>query len=221
WGAYSRAGDSLRFEAHLTNATSEEALESTTAGGAVQQPTQGVELLRQRVMTALAARLDPHFAKFEGASRPVSYDAYKEFLVAEGKLDEPCPPWRDCDAGDAAMIAHYRRAYALDSNFTLALVAIARESFFMGQCARTDSIANVLRPRRDQLPSFDRAQLDEGVASCHGNRPAALAAVRQQIAAAPKSDQSALKLAWYLRHSGFFCNDTATTEKLDRTRNEH
>jgi tetratricopeptide (TPR) repeat protein len=219
WGAYYRIGDSLQFQAQFADAATGELIGAATpATGSARQQTQGVEILRQRVMTTLAARLDPEFSRFEGLSRPASYDAYREYLAGDALDLKPCPAERDCQA---ELIAHYWRAYALDSSFTLPLVAIARASANMGdQCARTDSIAEALRPRRDQLPVAERARLDMAAHLC-GRRPLlAQEAARQGMAAAPRSDALVLSYAWLARHNGFLREAIAVTEKLVRKRND-
>jgi tetratricopeptide (TPR) repeat protein len=182
--------------------------------GSVRQPTQGMEALRQRAMTALAARVDARFAHFEGTSRPASYEAYREFLAAEEMKVRGCPG-RDCNA---EVIARYRRAYALDSSFTLPLVLIAGDIWTRGQCLRTDSIAALLHPRREELPSLERFSLDAAAARCHGKPLVALDFMRQAMAAAPRADGQVLGFGWLARHHGFLREAIAVTEKLDRTK---
>jgi TolB-like protein/tetratricopeptide (TPR) repeat protein len=217
WGSYARTGDSLRFQAQLTDASTGESLGKTTSiMESVQRPTEGVEVLRQRVMTELAATLDPRFAQFEGASRPARYDAYREYLAAQEMGVRGCPG-RDCGAD---VIAGLRRAYALDSSFTLPLVTVAGAIWTRGNCLRTDSIVAVLHPRRDQLSSFERFSLDAAVARCQGKPLLALDFMRQGMAAAPRNDGLVLGFGWLARHHGFLREAIAVTEKLDRTRYE-
>lgn len=201
WGSYARRGDSLEFKAQLTDAATGKPLAAVLpAAGPTRQQTRGVEALRQHVMTALAERFDPRLASFTDvrASHAVSYEAYRAFM-----------------AGD------YRRAYALDSNFTLPIVAVAAISGMGGECGRTDSIADALRPRHDRLPPFDRARLDWNVAACHGQAAKALETVREAMAVAPRSDWLAIRYAYFARHDGLLREAIAVTEKLDRARNEH
>jgi tetratricopeptide (TPR) repeat protein/predicted Ser/Thr protein kinase len=211
WGAYYRQGDSLQFQAQLTDAATGELVGTTLpALGSAKQQTQGVEALRQRVMAIFAAKLDPRLAKYEGGSQPATYEAYREFLAGDEAVNSP----------DAAF-AHYRRAYALDSSFTLPITSVAKESWLHGECARTDSIADVLRPRHDRLPVLDRANLDWAVASCHGQRATALESARLAMRAAPQSDQFVLAFAWFARHNGLLREAIAVTEKLDPARHAH
>jgi tetratricopeptide (TPR) repeat protein/TolB-like protein/predicted Ser/Thr protein kinase len=211
WGAYYRQGDSLQFQAQLTDAATGELVGTTLPVlGPARQQTQGVEALRQRVMAIFAAKLDPRLAKYEGGSQPATYEAYREFLAGDEALNNL-----------EAAFAHYRRAYALDSSFTLPITSVAKESWLDGECARTDSIADVLHPRHDRLPVFDRAQLDWAVASCHGQRATALEGARLAMEAAPQSDQIVLAFAWFARHNGLLREAIAATEKLDPARHAH
>jgi tetratricopeptide (TPR) repeat protein len=218
WGAYARQGDSLRFEAQLTDAATGKPLAAILpAAGSAGQQTQGVEALRQHVMSALAERFDPRLARFVGvsASHAVSYDAYREFLAGD-----TIQVYGGCDPCLAIAIAHYRRAYALDTNFTLPLVEIAGISAFAGPCERTDSIADVLRPRHDRLPPFDRLQLDWVVAKCHGQSEKVLEILRQAMAAAPRSELLVSRYARVARLVGRLHEAIAMTERLDPKRHE-
>jgi tetratricopeptide (TPR) repeat protein len=178
---------------------------------------EGVEALRQRLMSTFAARLDPRFAQYQSpsASRPASSEAYREFLVGEQLGGIACPLERDC-LGQA--ITHYWRAYALDSSFTLPIVVVAALSGQRGECGRTDSIADALRPRHDRLPPFDRARLDWAVAACHGQPAQALEASREAMATSPRSDQLLESSAWLARQNGLLHEAITTTEKLDPAR---
>jgi tetratricopeptide (TPR) repeat protein len=221
WGAYYLQGDSLQFQAQLTDAaTGELAGAALPAVGPARERTRGVEVLRQHVVATLADRMDPRFAKFQraSASQPASYEAYREFLAGDDIAGIPCPESRDCGA---EALGHYWNAYALDSSFTLPVVAIAEQSGLHGNCARTDSIADGLRPRYDRLLTSERARLDWVVAACHGQRAAAQEASRQLMAASPRSDRLTLNDAALARQSGRLRAAIAAMEKLDPARHEH
>jgi serine/threonine-protein kinase len=218
WGAYARQGDSLRFEAQLTDAATGEPLAAIPpAAGSAGQQTRGVEALRQHVMSALAERFDPRLARFVdvSASHAVSYDAYREFLAGD-----TIQVYGGCDPCVAMAMVHYRRAYALDTNFTLPLVQMAGISAFAGPCERTDSIADVLRPRHDRLPPFDRLQLDWVVAKCHGQPERVLKILREAMAVAPRSDVLVSRYARMARLAGRLHEAITMTERLDPKRHE-
>jgi TolB-like protein/tetratricopeptide (TPR) repeat protein len=213
WGSYTRRGDSLRFQAQVTDAATGKPLATILAAvGSAAQPTQGVEVLRQHVMAALAARLDPRLTRFadSSASHAGSYDAYREVIAADTARASFCE-----SACVSAAILHYRRAYALDSNFTFPLVEIARLSAFGRECERTDSIAEALQPRHDGLPPLDRLGLDGFVADCHGAREKAGEIFREALTVAPRSDALLLGYAFHARLAGHLREVIAVTGKLD------
>jgi TolB-like protein len=212
WGEYSRRGDSLEFQAELTDAgTGKQLATIPPAMGSAVQQTQGVEVLRQRVMAALAERFDARLTRFadSSGSHAVSYEAYREFLAGDTMhMDVP----RDWG------LAHLRRAYELDTNFTLPLVQIAAMGSFWGQeCERIDSIADLLRPRHDRLPLYDQALLDPAVARCHGQREKAMALLREAMTLFPSSGLLAESFAWHARHNGYLRKAIAVTEKLEHS----
>jgi tetratricopeptide (TPR) repeat protein len=224
WGSYGLRGDSLTFQARLTEAAASGHTDTVVRAMVhAREPTLAAEALRQRIMVSFAAKLDPRFAEYQtrAASRPANYEAYREYLAGEEALDSYiryCPEGQDC-TGEA--VAHYRRAYSLDTNFTLAIVALAWVSgMHRWECTRVDSIANELGPRRTRLPAFDRAQLDWVVANCHGRRADELEAARQAMVAAPRSGRIALGFAFRARKNGFLREAIAVTERLDPARYE-
>jgi tetratricopeptide (TPR) repeat protein len=212
WGSYSRRGDSLEFQAELTDAgTGKRFATIPPAIGSAVQQTQGVEVLRQRVMAALAERFDARLTRFAdtSGSHASSYEAYREFLAGDTMHMELPRDWG---------LAHLRRAYALDTNFTLPLVQLAAMGSFFGQeCARIDSIADLLRPRHARLPPYDRALLDPAVARCHGQREKAMALLREGMTLFPSSWLLTNSFAWHARHNGYLRQAIAVTEKLKHT----
>jgi TolB-like protein/tetratricopeptide (TPR) repeat protein len=208
WGTYSRRGDSLVFNAQVAEtATGRTLAPILPAAGPAARPTEGVEVLRQHVMSALAERFDRRLALFADTamSHAVSYEAYREYLMA------------DVMPFGAAAIAHYRRSYALDSTFTLPIIDIAGMSAFgeEGQCRRTDSIADVLHPRHDRLPPLDRLFLDALVADCRGDREKAFYTLREMMAVAPRSDWVVLRYALHARLTGRLREVIDALEKVE------
>jgi hypothetical protein len=177
WGSYYRDGDSLHFEAQLIDgATGKLIVPLEPAVGPVREKTRVVELLRQRVMAGFAVVLGSEFDTWKSASLPPTYEAYQEML-AGGQTGFDF----------AAAVEHYRRAAALDSNFTGAQTAAALMLWLGTDCAAVDSIARRLESKRKLLPPVDRGQLDLASASCAGDTDGALAAARAALDASPRS----------------------------------
>ena len=179
WGSYYLEGDSLHFEAQLTDAASGRViLALEPVAGAVADKTRLVELLRQRVMAGFAVVISPDFDNWRAGAIPPTYEAYQEILAGNEAS------WQSDFAGAAS---HYRRAGHLDSNFTSAQTLLALELWLQGDCAGVDSVAGRLAPRLASLPALDRLQLEYATAACRHDANAALAAAKAALDVAPLS----------------------------------
>ena len=102
WGSYHRRGDSLLFQAQLSDTRSGQiVVPIQSATGPAADPSTGIELLRQHAMAALAWYFDPQVASIEdvsrpstfvwhfnhpigaleNSSRPSTYEAFREFIA--------------------------------------------------------------------------------------------------------------------------------------------
>jgi hypothetical protein len=212
WGSYYRRGDSLQFQAQLSDTRSGQiVVPIQSATGPVAEPSTGIELLRQHAMAALAWHFDPRVGDLENSSQPSSYAAYREFIAGREFLDGSDVTCRFAECG----FDHWRRADSLDPTFTLPLIEIARQGDNYGGCELTDSIAEALHPRHDRLPALDRARLDAAVAGCHGQRGLQLKAARMAVQASPKSADDALYLSRWLAMTGSFREAVAVYQRFD------
>ncbi len=161
-GSFYRVGDSVRFDARVTDATRGTLLRYVDPViGPVEQPLQVVERLRQRVTGSLATLFDPKLTEWASvATQPPSLDAYRELLAGVEAADR-------LDARDA--LRHFYRAAAQDPTYSLPLVRAATVHRRLRECGATDSIARALAPSRDRLPRLERYTLDKAVAECHGD----------------------------------------------------
>ena len=170
-GAYYRQGDQLQFQTRLTDPEKDRLLMALNPVVApVDSPLVAVELLRQRVMGALASLVDPRLTEWATAfSQPPSYDAYQQYV--EGmtqfmRLNQP------------RAIQHFLRAAELDSTFASAMVFAAFAYGTMEQWAQADSLAQIVNRSRNDLTAFDRYELDWVLAMSHGDLDGALTAIR-------------------------------------------
>jgi serine/threonine protein kinase/tetratricopeptide (TPR) repeat protein len=185
-GAYYREGDSLRFQAELTDGNTGKLLhgiESVSASFAA--PTTGIELLRQRLMGTLAMLLDPHFNEWSRTAVVVpTYEAYREFVSG---VD-------DYKSNGKQAILHFRRASELDPTFHQAQLwevtvydrtlghpndLSARQKTEMRR--RRDSVVSFLATAHDQLGPLDRAMFDWRLAHLRGDRRDALKNSREMV----------------------------------------
>jgi len=188
WGSFVHAGDSLRFQASITDAKSGELLQDVaTVAGPANTPLVAVEALRRGLLAALAPVVDQRMAAWARvASVPPSYEAYLAF--AEG-LDAFTHGQSDRSAVEPLL-----RAYALDTAFTLPLLYAAWTVSGAGDQARADSMLRLLAPRRESLAPFDRALLDFLMAAHRRDRTASYTAALAVAEIAPQSEIAAVEL---------------------------
>ncbi len=179
WGSYYLRQDSLRFETQLVDAASGRLLlPLAPVAGARAEETRVVELLRQRVMAALAVAVSPAFVPWQDPSVPPTYDAYREMLAA----DEA--GW-SFEFGDAAR--HLRQAAALDTTYVGARTTLVVALALAGACGEVDTLQHGFQRRLTSLSSVQRAQLDWARASCDGDVEGQYQASRTALAGSPRS----------------------------------
>ncbi len=151
-GSYFLQSDSLQFQAQIASTGDGSILFGI--GGVVaprNRPLEGVEQLRQRVLTALASLHDKEVTTFQtGLAQPPTYAAYREYT--EGLELYLRTAWRDA-------ARHFQRAAALDSSFLVARLWAA-QSWDGVDNAQAKSILHGLQPLRHRLGDFDRARFD-------------------------------------------------------------
>jgi len=178
-GAYYKAGSALRFHVQISDVGRGEVLDAfDVTGGAVTDPSPPVERVRRRTVGSLAALVDPRLASWvRVASRPPTYDAYREFVAGQSV-------W-GIDHRQA--LIHFLRAADLDSTFYAARVEAAILHRLLGECERTVSVARELDTVRDRLPPYEYHVLDEQVAQCEGDWERAYRQARAVVDVRPGS----------------------------------
>jgi len=178
-GAYYSAGGALRFHVQISDVGRGEVLDAfDVTGGAAKDPSAAVEGVRQRTVGSLAALVDPRLASWvRVASRPPTYDAYREFVSGQ----------RVWGIDRRQALGHFLRAADLDSTFYAARVEAAILHRLLGECGRTVSVARELDAVRDRLPPYEYHVLDEQVAQCEGDWERAYRQARAVVEVRPGS----------------------------------
>ena len=160
-GTFYRIGDRLRFHVQVSDVARGEVLDAFDAtGGTVTNPSRPLEIVRQRTIGSLASLIDPRLRSWARvASRPPSYDAYREFVTGQSI-------W---GSDHRQALVHFLHAADLDSTFYAARVEAAILHRLLGECAQTDSIARALSPARGRLAPYEYHTLDAQVAQCAGD----------------------------------------------------
>ena len=191
-GSYYLSGDSVLFQAGITDVASGRILRSFDPVGApVDRATAGLEALRDRIAAGLGALVDASTAQpaDPDLNTPPSLPAYREF-VAGIKEDD----WE-------AAAGHYRRAAELDSIFVAPLIQLASGAVENDECSITDSIGALLDHRPHQLTPWNRITIDLMRARCRDDRAKELSLVEQRYRAYPRLLWAQYSYAFQLQSS--------------------
>jgi hypothetical protein len=180
-GAIYRRGDSLQLVAQITDARSGRVLRSLgPIVASTDDPLAGVEVLRGRIVGSLATLVDAGFGGLAVlTSQPPSFEAYREIVEARDAANR---------FDHTTAVAHYSRAAAMDSSYLYPIVAVAESYYQLGECGVVDSLAAVLRERRERLTAYEAYSVDEVAAQCRGAWEAAYRAAKRKEVLAPRSE---------------------------------
>jgi DNA-binding SARP family transcriptional activator len=178
-GAYYRQGDSLYFQAQVTEvATGRIVAGVGPVGGPVEMALVGVDHLQQRVLAALAPLSDDRGTHVRLARVPPSFDAYHAYVAG----------FESFVRHDFTMaLRHFERAFAADSTFLLPAIAAGIMHSNLGNHAAADSLARRADRFRDGLNGFEVATLDMLMGWLRGDDHAAYEASVRQARIAPGS----------------------------------
>jgi DNA-binding SARP family transcriptional activator len=186
--AYDVDGDSVLLRADLVDGESGEAISSIEPVRALQASARpAIELLRDRAMAAVAARLDPKLEHWAyAAAVPATYESYRELrlgideFVAEHHEEAP---------------SHFRASAALDSTSATPLVWQAFVLAYHQYWSETRAVIAALDSSHRRVGPWDRAVLDVTKAMLDGDLARAHLAAHRLEQVVPNSEWSFL-LAW-------------------------
>ncbi len=201
-GTYYLQGDTLRFQAEITDAvhgTLRHALDPVSAHRSA--PMEAIDALRQQVMGAMAVDWGSDYSIV--VQRPPRYDAYREFILGfELFLTD-----------DAKALEHFDRAAQLDPSFLAPLFYAGFILHTAGDHARVDEILRELGGMRDQAPPLGRYWLDVFVAYTNQRFAEALQQARLAQKLAPEDPMIALWVGYMARLSN---HPRQTVDTYDR-----
>ena len=161
-GAFYRKGDTLRFQAQLSetgDAGNTRALQPVVAP--VKDPTAALESLKQQTLSLVAQATTPRYsAALRGDARPPLYAAYREYtrgLELYMRREH------------ARAYDHLMRAAALDTSFDAPLLYATSAAARIGS-RRADTLVDKLVARRERLSALSKTWLDAMLASRRGDR---------------------------------------------------
>jgi tetratricopeptide (TPR) repeat protein len=186
WGDFYRIGETIQFQAKITDATEGRLLRALDpVGSSMGEPLVAIEELRQRVMGALAAVVDQRLTAWgDEFSRPPSFTAYQHYV-------EGMTQFMSLNARDA--IAAFHRAAEADSTFVAPLLFAAFAHSTEEEWADADSLAQIVDGSRERLGPLDTSLLDWILATTRGDHRAALMAIRRATGVAPTAEMMILQ----------------------------
>jgi tetratricopeptide (TPR) repeat protein len=177
-GSYYLQGDELELHSEVTDLESERSLGTVEPTRApLATPGEAIEAAREGVMGVLATRLRRGTAwEVPSSVQPPTYQAFQHYaqgmeLWVQERYDEAAD-W-------------FTQAYEADTTFLRSLVAAGAAHGNAGDPATTDSLLQIILPRRLELAPYDRYRLDYGMAGHRGDIPARLRAARASVELVP------------------------------------
>ena len=175
-GAYYLDGQNLRIQASLSNTTGTVLHATEPAIAPRSDPGKAVDLVRQRVLGAIAVWADPDVRS--SLARPPLYGAYREYKAAFTVFaDDP-----------ATAIAHEGRAIEIDPTFFGAYYQMALAYINLGDPRRAREVVERTSAMGDRWTPKERALLTYLGHATEGHLQDALVALRE----AQRSDQADL-----------------------------
>ena len=180
-GAVYRQGDSLHLQAEVVDAASERVTHSLgPATARVEAPMAAVEEIRQRVLGALATRLDSLDVADALERDPPPYEAYRLYALGMTAFDDS-----DMDAA----VDYFRQAHRRDSTFVLPLAKAVAANLNLGHQAAADSLVATIQRLTEpaELRPFTRAMVDYRRAQLSGTPDERYRTARELARLAPGS----------------------------------
>jgi DNA-binding SARP family transcriptional activator len=180
-GAYYLEQGAVRFEAQITDVRGGQILHALEPVRVpVDSALQGVDLLRQRIAGALAARFQTTgLSEVARRVRPPTYAAYQAYVRGMELFQQQAEP--------VLAIREFDRAAALDPTFHTPKLFAALMYYNSNNFARMDSVLSSLAATRADLELPDRILLHNLQAVLAGDRESARLALRQLDEVAPGS----------------------------------
>jgi len=189
-GSYYRAGDSVLFQASVTDVDSARIVRVVgPIGASVNAPVSAIDELRSRVMTALASQLNengPGRLDAGPSAEIPPFEAYQEYVEARDAFSHGDGPHA---------LALFLDASRRDPAFTNAAIAAAAVAANNTQCSLVDSIARALSATARPIGRIERLTLQIGVARCHGRNDELLRLTLERAELAPRTSSMRVNAA--------------------------
>jgi len=177
-GAYYLEGETLRFQANLTDATRGLLLRSLDpTAGPVDQPMASIDALGSQVAGAVASVFSSWDRGFDQSIRPPSFEAYREYIAGMEFFA----------VDNRKALEHFRRAAEIDPDFVAPQMMAVSLLRVAGTYAPAREIVDRLSEQRQRLNPFERFWLEYHAAKLDGDHQRALQQMRSCLELAPRS----------------------------------
>ena len=181
-GTYYLQGDTLRFQARVTDAKHGRLLLALDpVSGPRNAPLEAIDALRERVMGAVASTLEA-VHDMGTQQHPPSYEAYREFIAG----------FEQFATDDSAALRHFERAEKLDPGFGTPLFYEAYLRDAAGDHARVAEILTTLAAARETGSPLGRRWVDVMLAYANHRYAEALQYARAGHKLAPHDPMTTL-----------------------------
>ena len=176
-GAYYLQGQTLQVQARITNAVENRLLYAVEpASGPRDNAMQAVEVVRKRVVEAVAASQGTTMELLAQERKPPKYEAYQEFLRAEEVAGI---------VGLPEMTAHLTRALEIDPEFVAPRFRLMAHYLTVDNGAEAARQLEIVEKMGEQLTPVQRRLVDYFKASLAGREEGALNAARELVRLVP------------------------------------
>lgn len=171
-GAYSLDGEILEFRFQVNDAIHSKILQSMNGiNGTLAARMDAIDLLRRRVMGAMADLFEQTTARIPSVSTPPLYEAYQELILGQASFG--------VDYAEADR--HFARAEELDPNFPYPALWRAAGLSNRGDYAPAYEIVSRLDREKDGFPPYLRLVLERYKAHLQGSNEDGLRYAREAL----------------------------------------
>ncbi|MDQ2768395.1 MAG: hypothetical protein M3Y30_14735 [Gemmatimonadota bacterium] len=195
-GSFYRSGDSVLFQAEVTDARVGRIVRAVGPIGASKDASvAALDDLRSRVMTALASVIDLHASHdMENGREIPPFEAYQSYVEGQDAF------WHgDSPRAERLLLDAARR----DPGFADAAVAAASVASNNAECTLVDSIAHSFGSAGRVLDRVQRLTMQIAVSRCHGHNEEMLRLTLERADLEPQTSSlriSAIAAALWARH---------------------
>jgi DNA-binding SARP family transcriptional activator/TolB-like protein len=170
-GSYARKAGNLDFQVQVVDISRNRIVGAVDGiRGPISDPMAAIDELRRKTIGAVAFRFDTRIPPgLYTAIHTPSYEAYQAFAVGEELRNRF--EWRPA-------LAYFRKAYALDTSFSTALLLAFIQHLNLREFAEADSLTRLLERSRERLPPVEQQILVWAEAKVRGDLEGVLEATR-------------------------------------------